>query len=360
MGKRCSAQKWVSMHHIVNGHALSRSVCVTEFFGPERRCDFPVRPGVYGSLRFAAEWGDPGAVCYCRPSDRVRRWVIMRSRILFALLLFGGPVFGEATFRLSGPTTLEVRWPGESGKQYGLFCSLDLENWTQITEAIPGIDGTMSAEDEISGAPRKFYRVEELGGSALDLARFKLGTIGNKWTYDVVSNSILGNEVYTWETQILQRTTFASQNVVEWEFKRGGVWDQSIYILDDFSTGIFEVGGENLDGVQTNSPPSPSMFASFMPGVGVPTNYTSSEIGPVTQTTTITMESDPLTVGAGTFTDLIKVTHEYTAETLGVQISGTTTEWFKLDIGLVKHIGVLDILGSTSTTTFTLASFDVD
>jgi hypothetical protein len=45
---------------------------------------------------------------------------------------------------------------------------------------------------------------------------------------------------------------------------------------------------------------------------------------------------------------------------LGVQISGTTTEWFKLDIGLVKHIGVLDILGSISTTTFTLASFDVN
>ena len=130
----------------------------------------------------------------------------MNCRVFFTLLVFSASASADPGFSLANPETIEVCWAGESGKQYGLFCSSDLESWELVGDRLLGIDGTMSAQDDIRGAPQKFYRVEEFSDILLDVLRMKFSTVGNKWVYSVETSNILGAEFFTWETEILQRT----------------------------------------------------------------------------------------------------------------------------------------------------------
>ncbi len=290
----------------------------------------------------------------------------MSSRLLFALLFVGGPAAGDPSFSFTGPATIQVCWPAECGKQYGLFCSPDLEHWGLLGDRIPGVDGVLTAEDDITGTPRKFYRVDVFADFILDLLRLKFGTVGNRWIYNVAKDSGLGLGVenFTWETEIEQRTVFNGENVIEWLFNRDGFWDQSIYLLDDFSTGIYEVGGVvPTEGSQAHTPPLPSLLGTFTPGETVAVDYTTvTTLGSksTSEDITITIEKDLLSVEAGSFAGLIKVTRESEGSLVGIPTFGSITEWYALDVGLVKHVGEVIVLGTSATTTFELKSYDVE
>lgn len=281
----------------------------------------------------------------------------------FALVTFflTGIVHGDPSVRVQDVDTIEVSWPSVCGKQYGLFFSPDLKTWSWIGGRHEGIDGSLSSTHEREGREQGFYRIEEFRNYVLDPARFEFGTEGNKWTYDVSRDSLLGVEFFVWETEIVGRRQFRGQDVIEWSFLRDGVWDQSIYLLDDFTNGIYEAGGDHAtQGEQSNSPPLPSILQSFTPGVSASVRTTSTGFGEQNEEITITIEKDPLTVGAGTFTGLFKVVHEFTGTSQGFPVSGVTTEWFAFDVGLVKHVGDLTLLGSVFNTTFELSSYEVN
>ena len=287
----------------------------------------------------------------------------MIARPLLILLLLVVPLSAEPSFTLPVPGTIRISWPAECGKQYAVSTSRDLENWTQLGKRLLGVDGVLTTDDGVGGGNVKFYRVETYEEFLLDLLRLKFSRVGNKWSYDVVEDGLFGQEVYVWDSRIFQRTTFGGHDVVEWRFTRAGEvnWDRIIYILDDFTTGIFEVGGEAADGtVQTNIPPSPTLVSTFTPGTPFGVSYHNlNGLGDVTGSITITVDKGPVVVPAGSFTNLIRVTHEFSANP-GLPLDGFLEEWFALDVGLVRHASVLDFgAGIQQTTTFSLRSFEV-
>ncbi|MCH2064181.1 MAG: hypothetical protein MK194_10705 [Roseibacillus sp.] len=287
----------------------------------------------------------------------------MRSLIpLSATLLLTGISGGDPSFRIFDQSFLEVSWDSSSNKQYELWVSSDLVNWVPAGPRQLGVDGRLSLVQDISGRDKAFFRVEEFGGFQLDLNRFNFGRVGSKWSYDVVEAGIGGTERYTWESEIEGRTVFRGKDVIEWNFYRDDIWDQTIYILDDFSSGIYEVGGvASGQGEQWNDPPLPSLFENFDPGVVIPHNYQSSVLGSVTDRITITPDTEPLTVPAGTFTGLLKVEHRYNGVVQGgFAVTGVTTEWFAPDVGMVKHEGEVTLAGFVATTEFALRSYEVN
>ena len=287
----------------------------------------------------------------------------MRALIpLAATLLFAGIAGGDPSVRLLDQSLLEVSWDSSSGKQYELSASSDLVNWSPVAPRQLGLDGRLSVVRDISGKKKEFFRVEEFSEFRLDLNRFNFGREGSRWSYDVVEAGIGGTERYTWESEIEGRTVFRGKDVIEWNFYREGTWDQTIYILDDFSSGVYEVGGVAAgQGEQWNDPPLPSLFETFNPGAVTPYNYQSSVLGSVTDRITIIPDTEPLTVPAGTFTGLIKVEHRYNGVVQGgFAVTGVTTEWFAPDVGLVKHEGEVTLAGFVATTEFALRSYEVN
>jgi hypothetical protein len=285
----------------------------------------------------------------------------MKLVFILTVVSLMGAALGNPRVSLRDATTIEVSWPTAWGKQYGLFYSPDLVNWSGLGGRRDGIGGRLSATQDRAGRAQGFYRIEEFNDYLVDPSRFMFGTVGNKWIYNVTKDDLFGVELFVWETEMVGRTIFNGENVIEWSFLRNGLWDQSIYLRDDFSAGIYEVGGaHSVQGAQTNSPPLPSFVAHFTPGESMAISTTSSVLGQQNEIFTITIEKDPLTVGAGTFTGLFKVVHDYTGTSQGIAISGTTTEWFALEVGLVKHVGDLNVLGSVFTTTFELSSYELN
>lgn len=287
----------------------------------------------------------------------------MRTLIsLSAILLLTGTVTGNPAFRALDQSTLEIRWNSTRGNQYELLTSTDLVNWSPLGPRQLGVDGPLSVVQDISGNAKGFFRVAEYTEFELDLSRFNFGTVGSKWSYDVAEAGIGGTERYTWDSEIERRTVFRGEDVVEWNFYRDQAWDQTIYILDDFSTGIYEVGGVDAgQGEQWNDPALPSLLATFTPGVATPYNYQSGVLGNVTDRITIFPDLGPLTVPAGTFTGLIRVEHRYNGVVQGgFAVTGVTTEWFAPEVGLVRHVGEVTLAGFVATTEFSLRSYEVN
>ena len=287
----------------------------------------------------------------------------MRAMFQFAVVLFlVGVATGDPSFRVRDQSVLEINWNSIRGKQYQVLSSSDLVNWSPLGARRLGVDGSLTVEHDISGRERGFYRVEECPDFALDLSQFNFGRTGSRWSYDVVISGISGNERYIWDSEIGGRTTFRGEEVVEWIFYRDRVWDQTIYILDDFSDGVYEVGGIAAgQGEQWNDPALPSLLRTFNPGEVTAYNYQSSVLGNVSDRITITPQSAALTVPAGTFNDVIMVEHRYNGVVEGgFAVTGLTTEWFVPGIGLIRHVGEINLAGFVGTTEYTLRSYELE
>jgi len=287
----------------------------------------------------------------------------MRALFQFVvILLLTGMVTGDPSFRVLDQSVLEISWDSTRGKQYEVLSSTDLVNWSPLGPRQLGVDGLLTVEQDISGRDREFYRVEECPDFTLDLSRFNFGRIGSRWSYDVVVSGINGNDRYTWDSEIEGRAIFRGKEVIEWNFYRDQVWDQVIYILDDFTTGIYEVGGVAAgQGEQWNDPALPSLLAAFNPGEVITYDYQSSVLGSVADRITITPQSEPFTVPAGTFADVIRVEHRYNGLVEGgFAVTGVTTEWFVPDVGLIRHVGEVNLAGFVGTTEYTLRSYAVE
>ena len=111
----------------------------------------------------------------------------MRTLIsLSAILLLTGIVTGDPSFRALDQSTLEIKWDSVRGKQYELLTSTDLVNWSPLGPRQLGVDGPLSVVEDISGTAKRLFRIAEYAEFKLDLSRFKFGTVGSKWSYDVV------------------------------------------------------------------------------------------------------------------------------------------------------------------------------
>ena len=80
----------------------------------------------------------------------------------------------------------------------------------------------------------------------------------------------------------------------------------------------------------------------------------------MTQQTSFTIDKGPVVVPGGSFSNLIKVESEYETEFLGIAVTGSITEWYALDVGMIWHIGVVEALGTVAVTDFKLRSHQVD
>lgn len=281
--------------------------------------------------------------------------------LLFLLALPGALIADPSVSRGEGDSVV-ISWSSHEGVEYALMASSDLQTWEQVGERWTGTGEVLTSAQPIGETATRFFRVEEYGAPGLKLERLGFGTEGNKWVYQVHSEGgLAGPEDYVLETEIVQRTQYAGKDVVEWSHSRDGLWDHSIYILDDFSEGVFEVGGDDaVEGTTVNMPAAPSLLSTFTAGEPVAVDYDSSTVGPVTGTLTITHEEDPFEVEAGTFSEVIKAVTDYEASLLGFSVVGRITEWYALDVGMLKHIGNFTVagFGLTSETVLELQSFE--
>lgn len=263
---------------------------------------------------------------------------------------------GDPLVSYEGGSTIRLEWSSECDKQYTLLTSEGLQAFAPISPRFIGTGGMLSCLDDISGARSRFFRVEESSDFLLDLTRLKLGRIGNRWSYAVSQDVGSGPQFYESETEVVQRTMIDGKEVIELRTKLDDAYVGSSYVLDDLSTAILEIGTfDARSGItEINDPPAPSIFANFTPGVVIPLS--------VGLEMTITVDQSPLTVGAGTFSPVLKVTATFTGTLLGYAATETTTRWYALDVGVIKarQRSVVAALGLDLLSESTLISYQVD
>lgn len=271
-----------------------------------------------------------------------------------------------------------LSWPSVNNKQHRVYCtediSLPIAQWDVLGTWHAGDGTVLSVSDSTSGSDQKFYVVDESSVFTIDAGIAGYGTIGNSWTYQINDHRETGAGVVTNDNYV---ATYLVESFVEYPASSGqqtvkvratraddAGWEQVLYILNDFSAGIFQVGGSNpasddrFPGPFTNTPdvytPSgasvaPLLLNTFTPDVVLDWDYTNSNFGEIDNTithslTTYTLpgETEPSTA--------IKVTSEYTAGItiqeqsgpiqiiLPINITSVVEDTYVLGVGLVQKV----------------------
>lgn len=205
------------------------------------------------------------------------------------------------------------------------------------SQALSGTLGDINADGRID-LQEAIYALQVVAGIRPALTIIDVASYANfhgKWIYhnteadyetpsvEVIGTGIKnGKEVY-----ILQ------------EYDPEGYPNDQSYYFADMSIGLYSSGGINnyQDPDQEIfywNPGMPYLLASFVPGKGYPFQSTNSSDNSIVNGT-ISIESESVTVPAGTFTDCYKVT-------LSGSHGGenfTFYRWYAKNIGLVKRVG---------------------
>lgn len=304
----------------------------------------------------------------------------LRSGLLIGILCSlcaGGLSAYEMTIERGVGDTLTLSWPSVNNKQHRVYSTEDLSlpiaQWDELGTWMAGDGTVLSVSDSTSGSAQKFYVVDESSVFTIEAGVAGYGTIGNSWTYQINDHRVTGAGAVTDDNYV---ATYLVDSLVEYPASSGqqtvkvratrpddAGWEQVLYILNDFSEGIFQVGGVNpndddrFPGPFTNvtnaSTPSgasvaPLLLNTFTPDVVEDWDYTNSNYGPQDNTithslTTYTLpgETEPSTA--------IKVSSQYTATilllsvtplggNLPVNITSVVEDTYVPGVGLVKKV----------------------
>lgn len=270
-----------------------------------------------------------------------------------------------------------------NNKQHRVYCTEDLSlpiaQWELLGTWHVGDGTVLSTSDTTSGSDQKFYVVDESSVFTIDAGIAGYGTIGNSWTYQI-NDYLESGEDDNGDTVIVidnYTATYLVDSLVEYPASSGqqtvkvratrpddAGWEQVLYILDDFSEGIFQVGGSNpasddrFPGPFTNtsngSTPSgasvaPLLLNTFTPGVALDWDYTNSNFGVIDNTITHSLTTYTLPGGTESST-AIKVTSQHTASItieeqhgffqieLVIDITSTVEDTYVPGVGLVGKV----------------------
>lgn len=299
----------------------------------------------------------------------------------------------EMTIERSVGDTLTLSWPSVNNKQHRVYCTEDLSlpiaQWELLGTWHVGDGTVLSTSDTTSGSDQKFYAVDESSVFTIDAGIAGYGTIGNSWTYQINDHRESGEDDNGDTVVIIDNyiATYLVDSLVEYPASSGqqtvkvratraddAGWEQVLYILDDFSEGIFQVGGVNpasddrFPGPFTNTPNGntplgasvvPLLLNAFTPAVVQDWDYTNSNFGDIDNTithslTTYTLpgETEPSTA--------IKVTSQHTAGiivveqpgffliNLPINITSTVEDTYVPGVGLVKKVIDVDAVAGDS------------
>ncbi|WP_146209360.1 hypothetical protein [Coraliomargarita sinensis] len=267
----------------------------------------------------------------------------------------------------SGNTTL--RWSSTADKQYQVYASDNLSRplleWEEVGPWFAGNGSELSVQEAVQS--KRFFVVEERDSFAIDVAGAGYGTTGNSWTYQIIDSrendvpftatyNVVGTENYEGDDAIKVVASSEDHPSVD-------PWEQTLYILNDFSAGLYQLGGVNPEsGAETNYTAGPFQITSaakwplllnnFTPGVAVDADYTHSFYGAVDNTITHRISSFTLP-GDSEPSTAIEVTSVFTATvsvrvvffTYNYNVTSTTVDKYVDGVGLVSKVSDVIIEG---------------
>jgi len=286
------------------------------------------------------------------------------------------------TLRSGAGDSLTLSWPSVVDQQHQVYCTDDLSTplaqWEVLGDWQVGDGNVLSLVDAIGDDTQKFYIVDERSEFIIDTANFGYETVGNSWTYSISDSREGADYTATYTVMGTQEfLTDSGQNVVRLEASRpdDGSWEQVLYILNDFSKGIFQVGGispanEQFPGVFTNtanaSTPSgvsvePLLLNAFTPGVEQDWDYNNSAFNDIDnaithELTTISLPAlgvDPVTAikVSSNYISVIEVVRSFIFFNVDVTVDVTsrTEDYYVAGVGLVKKVVDVDAEPQDST-----------
>ncbi|WP_269524864.1 hypothetical protein [Coraliomargarita parva] len=278
------------------------------------------------------------------------------------LSLFFLPVWAYGLqIESTAPGAVSLSWQSVSDLQYRLYTTDDLsqprENWEQVGNWWAGNGGSFTM-NESAGGPFKFYTLESRTEFLIDASSAGYSTVGNRWTYLVNDSRESGTYTATYEVEGIQTAPpdGDDREVIRVRATRADDpdWEQLLYVLNDFSGGLYQVGGvspptEFGPTDYYNSDAAPLLLNQFVPGAEVDADYTSTFYGAVANT----IRHEPTTYllpGATELSQAIQVTSVFTARitvqkkvgfltlNLAVNITSTTVDIYVEGVGLVSKV----------------------
>lgn len=269
-----------------------------------------------------------------------------------------------------GKATLS--WPSVLDKQYHVYATDDLSeprvNWDLVGSWLAGDGSELSVEDNLLG--QRFYVVEESDEFSIDIVSQGYSNIGNSWTYLVDDSRETETYTSTYTVDGIQLSPQAGDDreviVVRATRSDDADWEQLLYVLNDFSEGLFQVGGvsppsEAGPTENYNEPAAPLLLNQFVPGVEVDADYTNTFYGDADNTIKHEVTSY-LLPGASEPSSAIQVTSHFTALItvqreviffglidVDVDITSTTVDTYVEGVGLVHKVVDVDAVPVNSS-----------
>ena len=174
-----------------------------------------------------------------------------------------------------------------------------------------------------------FFLLGEADAEAIDVAKYANLAVGHQWNYQ---QSLYP---YPWRVEVDSITVrYGYELFLEQEYDAHGFKNDLSFIKTDLSSGMYIVDGRNDYGQPTEQslywiPPVPRLYASFVPGQVYPLSGTHMGLA---YEGSLSLVKEPVTVPAGTFSDIWKVTLRFISDPYDL----TFKWWYAKGIGLAK------------------------